>query len=98
MLSGEGNHHDGKLRALGFVNGDGVSQGEFVELAIIVNHLATFELDAELAFDRIDLSDLADVAIENLFVVIVFGLNHLVANAEVRAEFFDARFFGTRRI
>ena len=36
--------------------------------------------------------DLADVPVEDLFVIVVFGLNDFVPQAELPAELFDGRF------
>ena len=64
------------------MNGDGVGQRQLVELPEIVSDFAVLEFYHKLAFGWIDFGDLADIAVEGLFVVIILGLDDFVAEAE----------------
>lgn len=85
LLGGEGNDDVGEFRALGFVDGYGVGEGEFVQFAKVVGDVAVVESDGDGLFDGVDFCDLADVAVEDFFVVVVFGLDDFVAKAELPA-------------
>ena len=50
------------------MNRDGVGERDFVEFTKIANHLALIEPDDNFALDRINLHDLADVAVEHVLV------------------------------
>ena len=61
---------------------DGVSQFEFVEFAILVDDLPLAETHDELLLLPVHGADAPDVPVEDLLVVVVRGLDHLVAGAE----------------
>jgi hypothetical protein len=46
----------------------------------------------------VDAHNLPDVTIENVFGMIVLGLNHFVPGPELPAEFFQDRLIGTGRV
>ena len=75
LLGGEGDDDVGKFGALGFVNGYGVGEGEFVQCAEVVGDVAVVEADVDGLIDGVDFGDLADVAVEDFFVIVVFGLD-----------------------
>jgi hypothetical protein len=80
------------------VDGDGARQGHFVKFTKIVNDFALVVPDGDLAFHGVDLHDLADVAVENIFVIIILGLDHFVPWAELPAELFHDRLASAGRI
>ena len=82
---------DGVFGSLGFVVGGGVAQRHLVKFAEAVAHRTAVEVDQHLRGVGIDGGDEADVAVEDLFVVVVFGLHHLVADAVGVAEALDDR-------
>jgi hypothetical protein len=94
MLHGEGNDDGGEFGALGFVDGDGIGEREFVEFAEGVGDIALIEADDDLLIDGIDGVNGSDIAIEDLLVVVVFELDDFVADLEAPAEAFDVRFGG----
>lgn len=98
LLGGEGNDNVGKLGALGFVDGYGVGEGEFVQLAKVVEDVAAVQADGDGLFDGVDVCDLADVAVEDFFVVVVFGLDDFVAEAELPAATVHNGLIGLRGI
>ena len=98
MLRRERDHDGGKLRALGFVDGYGVSECYFVQLAKIVNHLPLIELHRDLALDQVDLRNLPNVAVEHVLVVVVLRLDDLVPDPEPPAELLHDWFLGPGRI
>lgn len=73
------------------MDGDGVGEGDLIQFAVIVNGFASFEIDAHFFFAGVDRGDVTDVAVEDFLVVVVFGLDDFVANAELPAEFLDGR-------
>jgi hypothetical protein len=74
------------------VDCDGVGEGEFIEFSERVVDIALIESNDEFLFDRIDGVDGADIAIENLLVVIIFQLHDLVTNLEAPTEAVDMGF------
>lgn len=89
LLGGEGNDDVGKFGALGFVDSYGVGEGEFVQFAEVVGNVAVVKADGGDLFDGVNFCDLADVAVEDFFVVVVFGLDDFVAGAELPTEAVD---------
>ena len=77
---------------------DGVRERDFVEFPEIVNDLALVEPDRDLRLDRINLHNLADVAVEHVLVLIVLRLDHFVPGPKLPAEFFHGRLIGTGRV
>ena len=77
---------------------DRVREGDFVEFAEIVNHLALIEPDRDRALHRINRSDLPDVPIEHVLVIIVLGLDHLVPWPELPAKLLNHRLIGASRV
>jgi hypothetical protein len=69
-----------------------VAEHEFIKLAERVGHFPVIEGHREFFLLAIDAGHEADVAVEDLAVVVVLGLHHLVANAEAGAELVDAVF------
>lgn len=56
---------------------DGVSEGDLVQLAGVIEDIASVEPHGDLALHGVDLDDLSDVAVEHILVVIV-RLDHVV--------------------
>ena len=98
MLHGQRDDHRGKFRTLALVDADGVGRFHLVEFAELVNHPASVEFDPDLARIRVDGGHASDVAVEHFFVIVVARLQDFVARAEFRAEPFDFRTVGPRRI
>ena len=61
-------------------------------------HVRLVEADGDRALFGIDTDDLADVAVEDVFVIVVFGLDDLVAEAELPAELLDRGFVRAGRV
>src|ERR1035438_2654449 len=74
------------------MDSDRVGQGEFVQLAELINDLTRRKTHCDLALHRINLHNLPDVAVEYLFVIVILGLDHLVVEAELPAELLHRRF------
>jgi len=91
LLDGEGDDDGWELGALGLVHGHGVGGDDLVEFAEVVDHRASIEVDGEFLFEFIKGGDPADVAVEDVLVVVVAGLQDLVAAAEPDPEFLDPR-------
>ena len=73
---------DGVFAALRFVDAHGVGEGEVVELAALEGVHVAVEIGDEGAGLGVDGFDDADVAVEEVFVVVVAELDELVAGAE----------------
>ncbi len=91
LLGGQGDDDHGKFRALRFMDGDGISQRQFIELAELVSDETFIVLDTQFSLGGVDFCDVADVAIENFFIIIVLGLNDFIADAKDGAKFFHGR-------
>ena len=75
-------HHDDRvLAALGFVYCSGIGQHQLVKLRHIIDNQTVVKLDAQLPILRVNLLHDADVAVEDLFFVVVADLHDLVAPA-----------------
>ena len=74
------------------MNADRVGQRNLIELAVVVGNQAAIVADGDLAFDRINGLDLADVAVEDFLFVVVFGLDDFVTRPEPVAKAFYFRF------
>ena len=87
-----GRHRDddgGVFRALGFVDRRGIGQHNGVEFAEWVGHDASVELGGQRAFLVIDADDHAEIAVENLAVVVIDRLYDTIADSKGMAEVFD---------
>ena len=73
------------------MDGDGICQLQFVEFIELVDHLARSEADEQLLLFPIHGADPANIAVEDLLVVVVGGLDDLVAHPEEIAV--DLTFF-----
>ena len=63
-------------------------------VAEIILHYSIIETDRDLMLYRVDAFHGPDVSIENLFVVVVLSLDHLIAPLELPSEPLDARLVG----
>src|SRR5665213_2504548 len=76
----------GIFRALAFVNCRGVSRNQRVEFSETIGDGAAVETGDQLTSVGVDIVDVTDVAIVDLFIVIVLDLHDLVAGREGPAE------------
>ena len=93
MGSDQGDYHCRKFGPLRFMDRNSISQYELISLAPIVIHPAPVKLDRHRVHDGVESCHEADVAVENVFVVVVLRLNDLVPNAELPAKFLNMRGF-----
>ena len=77
---------------MGLVNRDRVGGDDFIELAEVVVDQPAIEIEHELLSFRINRMHKAEIAIEDIFVVIVDRLHHLVTAPEGACEACYARF------
>ena len=82
VLRVDGNDDARVFAALGFVDGAGVGECQFVEVGRLIGDRPPVEVDRERAFLLVDGADAAEVAVEDLQVVVVRLLHHLVARAQ----------------
>src|SRR5664279_1319381 len=80
------------FRPLGFVDRRGIGENELVQFAKEIGHVAAVEANCDLAELRVDRGDEAEIAVIDVFVVVVLGLHHLVADKEGRSKLHDLRF------
>ena len=93
VLGADGDDDAGELAALAFVNRQRIGGLELVELAgFVFDRALGIEADVQLHGIGVDGGDVADVAIEDLFVVVVVRLDDLVADAEGRLKALDLEF------
>ncbi len=76
----------GAFASLVFVDGDGVGEDKFIEVGYVVWYIASVEVYDHILSDSIDLGDTSDIAVEDIFIVIVFDLHHLIANEVFSSE------------
>ena len=89
MLGRDGDDDNWELAALAFVDRDGICQGNLVQFAEVINHIPLVEPNDDLLLDWVNFGDDANVPVENLLVVVVLGLNDLVAEAKLPAVFLN---------
>jgi hypothetical protein len=68
------------------VDGDGIGERDLVKLPEVIDDLTLVEPHGDLALDRVDLDNLADVPVEHVFVVVVLRLDYLIPQSELPAE------------
>ena len=71
------------------MDGGRVRGNQYIELAKSIGDGTAVKTGNELARDEIDIFDIADVAVVDLFVIVIFDLHNLVARGECPAEPFD---------
>src|SRR5262249_15121468 len=94
MLSEHRDYHGGIFRALALVNGRRVGWHQHIEFAKAITDRAAIESHSNLTNLGINAIDGANVAVVNLFVVVVLDLHHLITGCKGPAEslnFFVAR-------
>jgi transposase len=79
LLRRKRNHYRGIFRTLGLVNGDRIGGDDLIELAEVVVDQPAIKVEHELLGLRVNRLNEPEVAIEDIFVVVVDGLHHLVA-------------------
>ena len=83
ILAGVQDEHDGTiLRSLALVDAESVGELQFVVVGVVVLDDGLRILDEQDLIVGFDVEDRADVAVEDVLVVVVDKLDHAVANAE----------------
>ncbi len=82
MLCVNGHHGRRALAALALVHRDGVGQAQLVQVREVEGDHPVVEPDVDLLLLQVDALDAADVAVEDVLVVVVPELHHLVARPE----------------
>ena len=80
------------------MDADGIGRLDLVQLVELVNRPAPVEIDRHLPLFRVDRRDPADIAVEDIFVIVVARLQDFVARAELGAEALDFRAVGARGV
>src|SRR3984957_7124914 len=92
MLSRKGNHHCWIFRALRLVNSDRIGGDDLIEFAEVILDQPAIVIEHELLSIRVNRTAEAEIAVEDLFVVVVDRLHHLIAAPERASEAGDHRF------
>src|SRR5262249_21247028 len=82
------------FRALALVDRYGVGRHQRVKLTEAVGDGTPIEAGTEFALIKVDIHDVADIAVVDLLVVVVLDLHDLVAGREGPAESLDLTFAG----
>lgn len=80
MAGHEGQEDDGVFAALALVDAHGVGEGELADLRALVVDGRLSETDGEVV--GLELADVADVAVENMLLVVVLRLHDFVTETE----------------
>ncbi len=78
MLRSKRYHYCRELRPLRLVDGDRISQGDFIQFAEIALHYPVMETDSNLLLDQVDPLDDPYAPVECVLVVVVLRLDDLV--------------------
>jgi hypothetical protein len=70
----------GYWEPLSLVDGNGIRQYNFVQIGKIIVHLPTIKQNGLFLSFPIDLHDPSDIAVEDLFVIVIPDLHNLVTN------------------
>ncbi len=81
MLAEQGHDHRGEFRALGLVDAHRVGEVQVALLAALELHPRAVEVDQERAF-LVLAEHHAEVAVEDVLVVVIAGLDDLVARLD----------------
>src|SRR5262249_9661657 len=82
------------FRTLTLVDGYGICRNERVQLAEAIDYGTPIEACSKLAFVKVEIHHIADIAVVDLLVVVVLDLHDLVAGREGPAESLDLTFAG----
>src|ERR1035438_1816782 len=82
MLHGHRDDHRRELRALRLVDSYGVGQRDLVQFPVVVDNQPVVEPYRDFLLHGIDLLDHADVAVEDLLLLVVLRLDDFVPNLE----------------
>ena len=82
MLGGHRHHHARILRALALMDRNGERMDQFVHFQKVVHHRRAVDADGEGLLQNIHARHAANVAVVDVFIVVVYRLHHLVAHAE----------------
>src|SRR5215470_15766084 len=63
-----------------------ICQRDLVQFVDIIDDFTTIELDCNLRFFKIDVRYSPYIAVEDFFVIVVYGLDYLIANAVAPSE------------
>src|ERR1700720_4396273 len=95
VVLGQNRDYDGRVfGALALVDRRGVGRPQRIEFAEAVGDSAAVETGGEFASVGIDIVDVADVAVVDVFVVVVLDLHDLVAGGEGPTETLDLALAG----
>ena len=86
MLRVQGDDHAGELGPLRFMDRQDIGQGDLVEITEVVLHLPTLEVHHHFLLNPVDRLDHPEVAVENITIIVVFGLNYPVPKAKRPTE------------
>ena len=86
MLGEDGNYDGGVFGSLALVNGRGISRQQRVEFAEAVGDRAAIEAGGKFTVLRINVFDVADVAVVDFFVVVVSICITLSPGAKVQPK------------
>lgn len=81
MLSTERDDHRRVFRCLGFVDTDSVGKRHFVKFTELLFHYLDLEVDVHHTLFEVDLLDATNLAVEDLLVIVVDGLQDQPARA-----------------
>lgn len=93
MLGEYRNDNGRELRSLGFMNGDGIGQGQFVLFSGLAENPAPIDIDRQFPALRKDVGDPADVSVEHFLGVVVSNLHDLIPDSKPAA----GRSLGTKK-
>src|ERR1700719_244470 len=89
MLTKHRDDYCGIFRSLALVNCRRVGWYQHIKLPKPVGYRSAVKAHGELCNVRVNIIDVADVAVVDFLVVVVFDLHHLVAGGESPAEPLD---------
>src|SRR5262249_46672596 len=89
MLSEHWDYHSGIFRSLALVNGRRVGRHQHIQFAEPVSEGPAIEAHNDLARVEVNITDVADIAVVDLLVVVVLDLHHLIAGGKGRTESLD---------
>src|SRR5215510_10014678 len=91
MLGDEGNHHRWIFRALALMDRGGIGQRQLIEFTSGILDLAPLKLHLHHTLVQVNLSNAADVAIEDLFVIVIDVLEYFIARGIGPAKALELR-------
>ena len=78
----DGNHDTGEFRPLRLMDRQNIGQSQLVQIREVIFYLMPIKIHHHFLFDPANGLDLPEIAVENMPIIVVFGLDYQDAKAK----------------